>query len=80
MPKGAPSSEKIDILNKILEKKEILFGDLDLDKGITREARAEEWKKIFVYAQAQNYIWTMGKDWSYLRDDWWPNQKKATLV
>ncbi len=80
MPRGAPSSEKIDILNKILEKKEVLLGDFDLDKGITREAKADEWKKIFVYAQAQGYSFTGSKEWTYLRDNWWPNQKSATLV
>ncbi len=78
MPVGAPEGEKVDILKKILDKKDILFGDFKKSESTYAE-KGKAWEEIFNYGKSQGYSWLNGKSWAYHWDKWWPNQKQSTV-
>ncbi len=75
--------ENLEILNQILENKHLLFGSFDSvaesGENITKELKNVKWKEILVFGQSQGFTWLLGKDYTYLRDQWWSNLKQNTL-
>ena len=76
-PKFEADGKKI-LLQLILQKKDILFGNFDESKGITKERRREAWNEIHADLSGQGY--PVGKDGNYVRDTTFGNLKKRTLV
>lgn len=76
-PKVFVSDEaKISLLEKIFEKKDLLFGPFT--EQITRQGRIEEWQRLYEYALIIGYKFPENSDFSYLRDTVWPNFRKRT--
>ena len=75
--KESKNSKKIAILQKIRDSKEILFGAFSPE--LTKQTKAEEWKKIHSFALAMGVI-SQEKDFVYVRDTYWPNIKRITTV
>lgn len=69
---------KMLLLEKIKEKKQILFGKFDEKAGITKDRRRLVWNDIHAELTALGY--PVGKDGNYLRDTTFCNLKKRTLV
>lgn len=68
---------KLCVLHKIKENKRMLFGAFSA--SLTKQNKMEIWKQVNSYAQSIGAI-PQTKEWSYLRDVWWPNVRKATMV
>lgn len=67
---------KLLLLKKIEENKNILFGAFN-DK-LTKQNKSDAWKEIFKLGQSCGAF--NGKEWSYIRDVFWPNIRKTTMV
>ena len=67
--------QKIAILQKIRDCKEILFGAFSPE--LTKQTKAGEWKKIHSFALTMGVI-AKEKDFVYVRDTYWPNIKRTT--
>ena len=68
---------KMSVLARIKADKGILFGAFS--QHVTKIAKIERWKLIYNHAQSLGLV-PPTKDWTYVRDVWWPNVKKATMV
>lgn len=68
---------KITVLGMIRESKDILFGKFT--SKLTKSDKVAEWKKITDTCQALGLVPT-NKDYGYVRDTFWPNLKKTTVV
>lgn len=68
---------KLCVLTKIKDKKKLLFGAFS--NHITKDIKMNEWRSISDYAKSIGVI-PQNKEWSYLRDVWWPNVRKLTTV
>lgn len=68
---------KLCILNKIKENKDILFAKFS--STLDRQKKASKWHEITTYAQSLGAV-DAARDATYLRDVWWPNARKATMV
>lgn len=77
MSKTLLNNSKIIILQEIREKKEQLFGPFS--STLTKQVKTDCWKEV------NNKCGSLGlvvpeKDWTYTRDVFWQNLKKATVV
>ena len=57
-------------------RKSILFGAFS--EKIKKEDKVRLWKEVFNIAQSFGLFG--GKEWTYVRDVYWPNVKKGTMV
>jgi hypothetical protein len=64
---------KFFVLDKILTKKEVLFGKFS-DK-LTKQDKVNAWKEVFESVQCLNAF--PGKDYTYLRDVFYQNSRKT---
>ena len=64
------------VLEKVKRCKDILFGAFS--EKLTKGDKNAAWKEILDYAQSLGLI--VGKDPQYMRDTWWPNIRKTTMV
>ncbi len=78
MSRKKKDAEKLDILNKILENKELLIEGNFSGQKITNQEKNKKWQEILEYGQGQGYSWLMGQDIKYLRDTFWQNCKQTT--
>lgn len=69
--------KKIMILNIIKEKKELLFGKTS--NILTKKDKVNEWQNIYFKCLALGLA-KEGKDYTYVRDVFWPNVKRTSLV
>lgn len=68
---------KISLLEKIRDKKEILFGAFSAK--ITAILKRKTWTEIYDYAISINYPFPPDSTWKYLRDTVWNNIKKPVI-
>uniref|UniRef100_A0A8D8SNL3 Regulatory protein zeste n=1 Tax=Cacopsylla melanoneura TaxID=428564 RepID=A0A8D8SNL3_9HEMI len=68
--------EKLLVLRKIEDHKVVLFGKFD--NHLTRQDKKKTWKEIFLSCQALGLF--RGKEFTYLRDTFFPNLRKCTMV
>uniref|UniRef100_A0A8D9A7B9 Regulatory protein zeste n=1 Tax=Cacopsylla melanoneura TaxID=428564 RepID=A0A8D9A7B9_9HEMI len=68
--------QKLSVLEKIKEMKHILFGPFS-DK-VTKVLKSRTWREIFI--EFQSYPMCQNRNFSYLRDTFWPNARKTTLM
>lgn len=68
---------KLCLLRKIKEKRKTLFGAFG--SKLSKEEKINAWKEINVYGQSIGLVHE-NKAWTYIRDVWWPNVRKATTV
>ncbi|XP_067014637.2 uncharacterized protein [Anabrus simplex] len=69
-------ANKLLILNKIRDAKEILFGAFS---SLTKEDKVREWRNIHNIALSVGLI-PDAKDFTYVRDVLWQNLKKTTVA
>ena len=67
---------KLYILQKIEERKEILFGGFN--DHLCKQDKIRCWMEIFEMGKACGAF--DGKNWGYVRDVFWPNARKVTIV
>ncbi|RXG56974.1 hypothetical protein Avbf_13001 [Armadillidium vulgare] len=68
---------KLCILAKIKENKKILFGAFS--DSISKKSKVEAWKQVTSYAHSLGGI-PAEKDFTYVRDIWWPNIRKTAIT
>lgn len=68
---------KLCVLDSIREQKEVLFGPFSAT--LTKEKRNKAWTSIGEYAKSIGAL-PNGKDSLYVRDVWWPNVRKMSMV
>ncbi|KAI5723864.1 hypothetical protein M8J76_011996 [Diaphorina citri] len=68
--------EKILVLEKIEEAKHILFGKFN--PTLTRQTKQDKWKEVFGKCQMLGLF--LDKEFTYLRDVFFPNLKKTTMA
>lgn len=71
------NDNKITVLQLIRDKKDILFGAFT-DK-LSKDKKIEEWKIILSTCQSLGLV-PPGKDYAYVRDTFYSNLKRSTLV
>ncbi|XP_063219058.1 uncharacterized protein LOC134529167 [Bacillus rossius redtenbacheri] len=70
------TANKIILLNKIKDSRDILFGAFS-DK-LTKQNKMSAWQEIRDFAASLGVI-SENKDWTYVRDVVWQNLKKSTM-
>lgn len=68
---------KISILKKMREKKNVLFSQFSAE--VTKSDKAREWQEICNFAKSISVV-KPEKGWEYIRDVFWPNIRKGTMV
>lgn len=68
---------KLCVLERVKEKKAVLFGQFS--PSLTKEMRSKAWIEIGTYAKSIGVL-PNGKEASYIRDVWWPNVRKLSMV
>lgn len=68
---------KLAILREILDAKCVLFGAFS-DK-LTKEDKVKKWKEILFKCHSLGLV-ASDKGYTYVRDTFWSNIKRATLV
>ena len=76
--KESKNAKKIIILQKIRDFKKILFGVFSPE--LTKQTKTEEWKKIDSFDALSTVVISQEKDFVYVRDTYWPNIKRTTIV
>lgn len=77
MSKSVTMGNKLLILKEVRDYKDILFGSFS--SKITKKDKIECWKTILQKSASLGLV-PPYKDWTYCRDVFWQNLKKATLV
>ncbi|KAL1492338.1 hypothetical protein ABEB36_010678 [Hypothenemus hampei] len=68
--------QKLYILQKIKEKKSVLFGAFS--DTLTKKDKQNAWEEVCTYGKSIGVI-ASNKNGTYLRDTWWPNLRKTTV-
>lgn len=68
---------KSAMLQKIKENKDILFGQFS--DTLTKKDKSEGWKEMFEFAISIGAV-KKERGWEYVRDTFWPNLRRATMV
>lgn len=68
---------KLCVLDSIREQKDVLFGPFSTT--LTKEMRNKAWIVIGEYAKSIGAL-PSGKEPLYVRDVWWPNVRKMSMV
>lgn len=69
---------KISILKKMREKRMCyLFSQFSAE--VTKSDKAREWQEICNFAKSISVV-KPEKGWEYIRDVFWPNIRKGTMV
>jgi hypothetical protein len=68
---------KLCVLNKIKENKRVLFGAFC--DTLSKADKCKAWKEINDYALSLGLV-PANKEWTYIRDVWWPNVRKCCTV
>lgn len=68
---------KLCVLEKIKRNKHIIFGQFS--STLTKYTKGKAWQEIGEYAKSIGVI-PDGKQWTYIRDVWWPNVRKLSVV
>lgn len=67
---------KMFVLQQILEKKNILFGQFS--DRLNKVQKQDAWKEVFESCRCLNAF--PGKEYTYLRDTFYQNLRKNTMV
>lgn len=79
MAKSSYSNEQKEfLLQRINENKDVLFGAFD--ESTSRDEKRKVWESIFDSAIKTGLPFPKEANYAYLRDTFWPNTKRATLV
>lgn len=68
---------KLCVLDTIRENKDVLFGQFSAT--LTKEMRNKAWTNIGEYAKSIGAL-ASDKEPLYIRDVWWPNVRKTSMV
>lgn len=71
------SIKHLSFLQKLKEKKEVLFGKFS--DTLNRGVKQEEWEEVRKFCIAIGLV-TVDKDFSYVRNNTWGNLRKKTMV
>lgn len=77
MARQIQKQKKLVLLEKILEKKQILFAPFS--DSITHEMKDAAWQEVLLVAQSQTLV-NEGRDWTFVRDKIWSKLKSKALV
>ncbi|KAI5745387.1 hypothetical protein M8J76_010602 [Diaphorina citri] len=76
MARQIQKQKKLVLLEKILEKKQILFAPFS--DSITHEMKDAAWQEVLLVAQSQTLV-NEGRDWTFVRDKIWSKLKSKAL-
>jgi hypothetical protein len=71
-----PKESKLFILQEIEKLKGILFGAFS--KKLKKQDKVAMWQEIYEVGKSCGAF--NGKEWTYIRDVFWPNLRKTTMV
>jgi hypothetical protein len=77
MAKSIALGNKMLILKEIRENRDVLFGSFS--EKLTKKDKNACWQEIHKKCSSLGLV-APNKDWSYTRDVFWQNLKKATML